>query len=506
MQVAASQNARSGDEWRRGPKRAWLAGSAVLGLACLPLPTLAQTVPTAGASASDLAAAGPDAAYRNPDLDAQARAADLVGRMTLEEKAGQLRHAAPAIPRLGVPAYNWWSEGLHGVARAGEATVFPQAIGLAATWDSALVDEVASVISTEFRAKYVEKVGADGSSGQYRGLTVWSPNINIFRDPRWGRGQETYGEDPHLTAELGAAFVHGLQGDDPEHLKTAANAKHYVVHSGPEADRHKEDVHPSAHDLEDTYLPAFRTLVKRAKVESVMCAYNAVDGVPACANAPLMDRLRKDWGFKGHMVSDCGAIADVFQPTAHAYVKTPAQAVAASFKAGTDLICGEFGLDKSADIAPILAAVREGLLSEAVIDQAARRIFATRIRLGLFDPPEKRAFREITAADNDTPAHRAVALRAAQSAMVLLKNDGLLPLKAAPARIAVIGPNADNIDALVGNYNGTPSKPITVLAGLRGRFPQRTWPMSRAWVRWGRRPSARRTRPSARTRPARRRA
>lgn len=411
------------------------------------------------------------APFRDPTLSAEARAADLVGRMTLEEKAGQLRHAAPAVPSLGVPAYNWWSEGLHGVARAGEATVFPQAIGLAATWDAALVGQVADVISTEFRAKYLQRVGPDGGSAQYQGLTVWSPNINIFRDPRWGRGQETYGEDPYLTAELGVAFVHGLQGDDLDHLKTLATAKHFAVHSGPEADRHREDVHPSAHDLEDSYLPAFRTLVTRGRVQAVMCAYNAVDGIPACANAPLLGRL-KAWGFAGHVVSDCAAIADVFEAKAHGYVQTPAQAVAVSLKAGTDLICGEFGPDKSADVAPILAAVRDGLLSEPDIDRAARRLFEARIRLGLFDPPGRRAFAAITAADNDTPAHRQVALRAAQASMVLLKNDGLLPLKAAPARIAVIGPNADSLDALVGNYNGTPSKPVTVLAGLRERFPK----------------------------------
>ena len=415
---------------------------------------------------------GRSAAFHDTALSAHVRAADLVGRMTLAEKAGQLRHAAPAIPRLGVPAYNWWSEGLHGVARAGEATVFPQAIGLAATWEKALVGEVADVISTEFRAKHLERVGPDGSSGQYRGLTVWSPNINIFRDPRWGRGQETYGEDPHLTAELGVVFVRGLQGGDLDHLKTLATAKHFAVHSGPEADRHREDVHPSAHDLEDTYLPAFRTLVTRGQAQAVMCAYNAVDGVPACANTPLLQRLRKDWGFSGHVVSDCAAIADVFEPRAHGYVKTPAQAVAVSLKAGTDLICGEFGPDKSVDVAPILTAVRDGLLSEQDIDRAAHRLFEARIRLGLFDPPKQRRFAEITAADNDTPAHRQVALRAAQASMVLLKNDGLLPLKAAPARIAVIGPNADSLDALVGNYNGTPSKPITVLAGLRERFPK----------------------------------
>ena len=411
------------------------------------------------------------ATYRDAKLPAAQRAADLVARMTLEEKAAQLRHAAPAIPRLSVPAYNWWNEGLHGVARAGEATVFPQAVGLAATFDVGLMKEVADVISTEFRAKYVEKVAADGSTAQYRGLTVWSPNINIFRDPRWGRGQETYGEDPVLTTEMGVAFVEGLQGPDLNNLKTMATAKHYAVHSGPEADRHKDDIHPSRHDLEDTYLPAFKALVTRAKAESVMCAYNAVDGVPACASPALLtDRLRRDWGFKGHVVSDCGAVADVYLPNAHAYRKTPAEAFAVSLKAGTDLAC-DFGGARGVEAPAIVEAVKTGLVSEAEVDVAMRRLFEVRFRLGLMDPPTSGPWGKITAADNDTPAHRAVGLRAAQASMVLLKNDGLLPLDAAPKTIAVVGPNADSIDALVGNYNGTPSKPVTVLAGIRARFP-----------------------------------
>jgi beta-glucosidase len=426
--------------------------------------TFAQSPPAAPSASPALG---------DTSIDVETRATALVARMTLEEKAGQLRHAAPAIPRLGVPAYNWWSEGLHGVARAGDATVFPQAIGLAATWDTPLIHDVADVIATEFRAKYVDKRAPDGGSAQYRGLTVWSPNVNIFRDPRWGRGQETYGEDPHLTSRMGVAFVRGLQGDDPAYFKTVATAKHFAVHSGPEADRHRDDVHPSPHDLEDTYLPAFKALVTQAKVEAVMCAYNAVDGVPACANTDLLrDRLRRDWKFSGHVVSDCAAIADVFLPTSHGYVKTAEQAAAVSLKAGTDLICAEFGPDKSSDIAPIVSAVHDGLLSEAEVDQAVQRLFVARLRLGLFDPPETVPYFKITAAENDTPAHRALSLATAKASMVLLKNDGLLPLKAAPARIAVVGPNADSLDALVGNYNGTPSKPVTVLAGLRERFPQ----------------------------------
>jgi len=433
---------------------------------------LALVLALALAGAAPAARAQAPAAFLDASLKPEARAAALVSAMTLEEKAGQLKHAAPAIPRLSVPAYNWWSEGLHGVARAGEATVFPQAIGMAATWDAPMIHGIADTIATEFRAKYVEKRAPDGGSTQYRGLTVWSPNINIFRDPRWGRGQETWGEDPHLTTELGVAFATGLQGSDPTYYKTVATAKHFAVHSGPEADRHSDDIHPSAHDLEDTYLPAFKALVTRAKVESVMCAYNAVDGVPACASTALLaDRLRRDWGFSGHVVSDCAAIADVFLPTSHGYVKTAEEAAAVSIKAGTDLFCAEFGPNKSSEIGPIVDAVRKGLVGEAQLDQAVRRLFVARLKLGLFDPPERVPYFKITAEQNDTPEHRALSLEAAKASMVLLKNDGLLPLKAAPARIAVIGPNADSLDALVGNYNGTPSKPVTVLAGLRARFP-----------------------------------
>ena len=411
------------------------------------------------------------APWRDTRLAPKARAADLVSRMTLEEKAAQLLHFAPAIPRLGVPAYNWWSEGLHGVARAGEATVFPQAIGLAATFDTPLMKTAADTISTEFRAKYLASLGADGSSAQYRGLTVWSPNINIFRDPRWGRGQETYGEDPYLTARMGVAFIQGLQGDDPNHYKTIATAKHFAVHSGPEADRHKDDIHPSAHDLEDTYLPAFKAAIVEGKAGAVMCAYNAVDGLPACANSALLqDRLRGEWGFKGHVVSDCAAVADFYLPTSHAYVKTPEEAVALALKTDTDLIC-DFVANGTADPQATVRAVRQGLIPESEVDDALARLFEARIQLGLFDPPAQVSWSRITKADFDTPQHRALSLETAKKAMVLLKNDGLLPLKGEPRRIAVIGPNADSIDALVGNYNGTPSKPVTVYAGLKARYP-----------------------------------
>jgi beta-glucosidase len=406
-----------------------------------------------------------------PPSPSMQRAKALVAQMTLAEKASQLQHDSPAIPRLGIPAYNWWSEGLHGVARADVATVFPQAIGLAATWDAPLVKRVGDVIGTEFRAKFLDKVGADGSSGLYRGLTVWSPNVNIFRDPRWGRGQETYGEDPYLTSRMGVAFIQGLQGPDPDRPRVSAAVKHLAVHSGPEADRHKEDVKVSPRDLVDTYLPAFHAAVTEGRAESVMCAYNAVDGVPACANERLLQHyLRDEWKFQGHVVSDCGAVADIHMDGAHHHVRTPEEAVALAVRAGTDLIC-DFNGNKTAAPATTVAAVQQGLLSEAKLDRALHRLFDVRLRLGLLAPAGQRPFAEITARDFDTPAHRALNLETARRSLVLLKNDGLLPLKAAPRRIAVIGPNADSVDALVGNYNGTPSRPITLLGGLKARYP-----------------------------------
>jgi beta-glucosidase len=413
-------------------------------------------------------------ALRNVKLTPSERASDVVSHMTLEEKAAQLGHTAPAIPRLGIPEYNWWNEGLHGVARAGVATVFPQAIGMAATWDEPLMHETASIISTEFRAKFSATVRPDGGSEWYRGLTVWSPNINIFRDPRWGRGQETYGEDPYLTGRMAVAFITGLQGDDRRYFKTIATAKHFAVHSGPESTRHRVNIQVSRHDLEDTYLPAFRTTVTEAKVQSVMCAYNAVDGEPACANAALLqEHLRSDWGFQGYVVSDCGAAADIYIPDGHRYRPNPATAVAAAFPAGMDIICGDFRNHWNTEVDGIVSAVRQGLLQESVLDQALRRLFEARIRLGLFDPPADNPYSRIPASDNDTPAHREVARRMAQESLVLLKNaDHLLPLKQAPHSIAVIGPNADSLDALVGNYNGDPSQPVTILSGLRARFPQ----------------------------------
>jgi beta-glucosidase len=451
---------RRSDSPARGARRV-----LVLALAAALLPAgagLAQQVPAACQAAS--------CGWLDPQHAPDARAAALVARMTLEEKAAQLGNAAPAIARLGVPAYNWWNEGLHGVARAGYATVFPQAVGMAATWHPALMREAGDVIGTEFRAKYLQGRAPDGGAEWYRGLTVWSPNINIFRDPRWGRGQETYGEDPFLTSRMAIGFIGGLQGDDPAVFKTIATAKHFAVHSGPESNRHREDVHPSAHDLEDTYLPAFRATVTEGKVQSVMCAYNAVNGIPACASDDLMEKtLRQAWGFQGFVVSDCGGAANIYRPDSLHYTRTPEEAVAVGFKAGMDLICGDYRNGMTTEAGPIVRSVRQRLLPEAVVDRALVRLFTGRIRLGMFDPQP--AFASIRADDYDTPAHRAVAMKMAQESMVLLKNDGLLPLKGAPRTIAVIGPNADSDDALVGNYNGQPSHPVTVLAGLRARYP-----------------------------------
>lgn len=404
--------------------------------------------------------------YLNTTHSFEERAADLVSHMTLGEKVPQLINDAPAIPRLGVREYNWWNEGLHGVAALGEATVFPQAIGMAATWDDSLMLEIADVISTEFRAKHYANQHRFGGSAWFGGLTVWSPNINIFRDPRWGRGQETYGEDPYLTSRLGVAFVKGLQGEDPNYLKTVATPKHYAVHSGPEASRHRDDIHTNQKDLEETYLPAFRATIVEADAQSIMCAYNAVNGVPACANTVLLkDILRKEWDFNGVVVSDCGAVFDVYHENNHAYTQTPEEGMKAVFDAGLDLICGDA---KEANY--IHSAIKKGLITEKQIDEILVRLFTARMRLGQFDPRHE-VFPKITAAHNDTDEHRQFARKVAEKSLVLLKNhNNFLPFKDDIKKLAVIGPNADSWDALVGNYNGTPSQPVTVLKGLRERF------------------------------------
>ena len=404
------------------------------------------------------------AIYLDPSIPTEKRVDDLISRMTPEEKTAQLLSVAPAIPRLGVPAYNYWSEALHGIGNDGTATVFPQAIGFASTWNTPLVHAMADAISTEARARYQEALRQDRHV-QSEGLTFWSPNINLFRDPRWGRGQETYGEDPYLTARMGVAFVTGMQGDDPAYLKVLATAKHFAVHSGPEPARHTIDVQISKHDIEDSYLPAFRAAVVEAKAGSVMCAYNSLNGQPDCANSFLLEEtLRKDWQFNGYVVSDCGAITDIYGQ--HKYVKTIAEAAAVSLKRGTDLDC-DFSQTENAGY---LEALKNGDLAEADIDRSLRRLFTARFRLGMFDPPAPVKYTNIPFSENDSEAHRALALEVARQSMVLLKNDGTLPLKKGIKKIAVIGPLGDSASALLGNYNGMPSRHTTVLEGIRAQF------------------------------------
>ena len=392
----------------------------------------------------------------------EARAADLVSKMTLAEKVSQMQNAAPAIPRLQIPAYDWWNEALHGVARAGLATVFPQAIGLAATWDTGLAHRIADVISTEARAKYNE-ASAHDIRGRYHGLTFWSPNINIFRDPRWGRGQETYGEDPFLTAEMGIAFIKGMQGDDPGYFKTIATAKHFAVHSGPEKLRHGFDTDPSSRDLDDTYLYAFRRTVMEGPADSVMCAYNSVDKVPACANQMLLhQKLRTDWRFEGYVVSDCGAIDDIV--AGHHFATSLAKASAEAVRAGTDLSCGT-------EFKTLSEAVEKHFITEKEIDESVRRLFAARFRLGLFDDAARVSFARIGLDQLASPPHHYVALEAAEKSIVLLKNTNrTLPLSHVPANIAVVGPAADDPDAMLGNYNGIPRHIVTPLEGIQSKF------------------------------------
>ncbi|UCG86596.1 MAG: glycoside hydrolase family 3 C-terminal domain-containing protein [Gemmatimonadota bacterium] len=396
--------------------------------------------------------------YQDPDLPLEARVDDLVARMTLEEKVSQMLYDAPAIERLGIPEYNWWNEALHGVARAGRATVFPQAIGLAATWDTELMFRAATVISDEARAKYHESVRRD-RRGIYEGLTFWSPNINIFRDPRWGRGMETYGEDPYLTGQLAVQFVNGLQGDDPRYFKTVATPKHFAVHSGPEPDRHTFDAVVSERDLRETYLPAFRATILDANAQSVMCAYNRFLGDPCCASNRLLQQiLRDEWGFDGYVVSDCWAIRDIF--ATHRVVETAAEASAMSVVTGTDLNCG-------VSYDSLVVAVTEGLIDEADIDVAVKRLFRARFMLGMFDPAERVPYSSIPYDVNGSAENGELALEAARKSIVLLKNDGILPLDKGLGTIAVIGPNADDVDVLLGNYNGIPLEPITPLQGIR---------------------------------------
>ncbi|HSU69171.1 MAG TPA: glycoside hydrolase family 3 N-terminal domain-containing protein, partial [Tepidisphaeraceae bacterium] len=413
-------------------------------------------------SAAVSASSAPSTKYKDTSLSPEERAADLVSQMTLEEKAAQMQNAAPAIPRLGIPAYDWWNEALHGVARAGLATVFPQAIGLAATWDTDLESRVAHAISTEARAKYNDAQKHD-NHGRYYGLTFWSPNINIFRDPRWGRGQETYGEDPYLTSRMGIAFIKAMQGSDPHYFKTVATSKHYAVHSGPETTRHHFDAEVSEEDLDNTYLYAFRATVTEGGADSVMCAYNRVNGSPACASDLLLkDKLRSAWNFKGYVVSDCDSIDDIYR--GHHTAASAAEASALAVKAGTDLDCGR-------TYRTLPDAVRSGLISEKQIDESVQRLFVARIRLGMFDPPERVPFSKIPMTEVQSAAHQKLSLEAAEKSITLLKNEGgLLPFRKIPKRIAVVGPAADDPDALLANYNGIPAHIITPLQAIEQQF------------------------------------
>ena len=407
----------------------------------------------------DAAAAAQIPPYQNEALPFDVRVHDLVSRMTLEEKVSQMKDVAPAIDRLGIPQYNWWNEALHGVARSGTATVFPQAIGLAATWDDSLIFRMATVISDEARAKHHEYV-RNGSRRRYQGLTFWSPNINLFRDPRWGRGQETYGEDPFLTGRLAVQFIRGMQGDDPKYLKTVATVKHFAVHSGPEPERHQFDAAVSERDLRESYLPHFETGIRDGGAYSLMCAYNRVDGKTACGSDMLLkDVLRGAWRFRGYVVSDCGAIDDIY--LRHKVVQTAPEAAALAVRTGTDLECGRV-------YANLIDAVKQGLIAEPQIDTAVTRLFLARFRLGMFDSPDSVRWARIPYAVLDQPAHRALARQVARESIVLLKNDGgLLPLRKNLRTIAVIGPNADQARMLLGNYNGDPTDPVTPLRGVR---------------------------------------
>jgi beta-glucosidase len=403
-----------------------------------------------------------DFPFLNTDLSIDERVNDLVDRMTLDEKIGQMVNDAPAIERLGIPKYNWWSEGLHGVARAGLATVFPQAIGLGATWDEDLLHNVSTAIADEARAKHSEFTKKN-KRFIYQGLTLWSPNINIFRDPRWGRGQETYGEDPYLTGKLAVQFIRGLQGDDTIYFKTIATAKHFAVHSGPEEGRHFFNSVTEESDLRETYLPQFEMAVKEGKPYSVMCAYNRYNGEPCCGSKRLLqDVLRNEWRFNGYIVSDCDAIVDIYK--FHQVVTTPEEAAALAVKSGTDLECGNVYLH-------LKEAVAQNLISENDIEIAVKRLFKARFKLGMFDPPEKVKFAQIPYSVVDSEEHKILALEAARKSIVLLKNkDNILPLKKEIGTLAIIGPNADQWLMLLGNYNGVPSDPVTPLRGIQEKL------------------------------------
>jgi beta-glucosidase len=403
--------------------------------------------------------------YLDTSLPFAERAKDLVGRMTLEEKVGLMNHPAHGVPRLNIPAYNYWSEALHGVARNGRATVFPQAIAMAATWDKELIHKVATAISDEGRAKYHAALKRNGFTAQYQGLTFWSPNVNIFRDPRWGRGQETWGEDPFFTGEMASAFVRGLQGDDPKYLKAAACAKHYAVHSGPEKDRHHFNAIVTKRELYDTYLPAFKKLVTEANVESVMGAYNRTLDEVCCASKLLLeDILRDEWGFTGHVVSDCMALSDFHLN--HKVTKDAAESAALALQRGCDLGCDHVFNE-------IPEAIQRGLISEADVDRALERTLGTRFKLGMFDPDDDVPFASISTDVVACDAHRQLAYKTATEAVVLLKNkDNILPIKPSTQKIFVTGPTATSLEVLLGNYYGFNNQMVTLLEGLTGRIPE----------------------------------
>jgi beta-glucosidase len=414
--------------------------------------------------------AQPPPGYLDTALAAPQRAQDLVRRMTVQEKVTQLVNQSRAIPRLNVPAYDWWSEALHGVAATG-TTEFPEPIALAAAFDTDAVRRMAAVIGTEGRIKHAQ-AEREGHSNIFEGLDFWAPNINIFRDPRWGRGQETYGEDPFLTARLGVAFVTGLQGDDSKYYRAISTPKHFAVHSGPEPTRHTADVKVSRHDELDTYLPAFRATVTEGRAGSVMCAYNSINGQPACANEFLLqDQLRGKWNFQGYVVSDCEAIVNIFRD--HHFTASQAEASALAVKRGMDNECVDFiaKVHDDHDYKPYLDAYEQGILKESEIDASLIRLFTARMKLGMFDPPEMVPYSKIDERELDSGQHRAMARALANEAVVLLKNDGILPLKRGDIRIAVVGPLADQTRYLLGNYTGTPTHVISVLDGIRTEFP-----------------------------------
>ena len=408
--------------------------------------------------------------YLNPNLPPEKRAADLVKRMTLEEKASQLVNQARAIPRLNIPQYDWWSEALHGVINNG-VTEFPEPIGLASTFDAPAIHDMAEAIGVEGRIKHVQAVREKRASMFFQGLDFWAPNINIFRDPRWGRGQETYGEDPFLTGRMGVAYVTGMQGNDPHYYRAIATPKHFAVHSGPETTRHSADVTVSKHDELDTYLPAFRAAVTEGKAGSVMCAYNSINGQPACANDfTLVDQLRGKWGFNGYVVSDCGAVIDIFH--GHKFTASQPEASATSLKHGMDNECVDGGslVKGDFDYKPYLDAVAQGYLKESDIDVTLVRLYTAKMKLGMFDPPELDPYSRISGSELDSPEHRALARKIAKEAMVLLKNDGVLPIKSLGTNIAVIGPLAEQSGVLLGNYNGQPTHTVTILEGIKKEF------------------------------------